>query len=439
MRKKKIINIEPDSIAEEMGIEVGDFLLTINDKEIIDILDYRFLTSDDYLEVLIEKPDGEQWLLEIEKETDEDLGLELTGGLMDCAKSCTNKCIFCFIDQLPPGMRDTLYFKDDDSRLSFLQGNYVTLTNMSDADIDRLIYYHLSPINISVHATDTEVRKMMLKNRFADNVMPRIKKLTEAGLDLNFQIVLCKGINDGKVLDRSIRELSAFLPRAKSLSVVPVGITKFRDENKLFKMETFDAKSCGEVIDLIGGWQQRLRKQHGTGFVFASDEFYVKSGREVPSYDFYEGFPQLENGVGMLSLMNQEFTERLDTLKIDELRRKVTVATGTAAYDFICSLCRRLEQKVRGLMVNVVKVENKFFGGEVSVAGLLTGSDFLGALSPIKNELGEALLISKNALRSGEDVFLDDLHIYDIEKALDIKVITPSSDGGEFIDCILYG
>ena len=297
-------SLMPGGIGEELGIEPGDKLLAINGNEIQDVFDYYYYEESEQLLLLIEKPDGEEWELEIEKDEDESLGIEFDQSLMDEYRSCRNKCIFCFIDQMPPGMRETLYFKDDDSRLSFLQGNYITLTNMSEKDLERVIRFHLAPINISVHATDPELRCRMLHNRFAGNVLERIRQLYEAGIEMNGQIVLCPEINDGEQLDRSIRDLAGFLPYMRSLSVVPVGVTKYREG--LYPLRTFTSVEAAAVIDQIEGWQRKIYARHGTHFVQASDEFYILAGRQLPEEERYDGYIQLENGVGMVRLLLTE-------------------------------------------------------------------------------------------------------------------------------------
>lgn len=435
MKKEQniIFKVESGSIAEEVGIEVGDILLDINGSEIKDVFDYRYLIQDEYLEVGIQKPDGEEWVLEIEKEEYEDLGIVFERGLMDKARSCSNKCIFCFIDQLPKGMRDTLYFKDDDTRLSFLQGNYVSLTNMKEEDIDRLIFYHLSPINISVHTTDPELRKFMLKNPNSVKIMEYIKKFYDAGIEMNFQIVLCKGVNDGKYLEKSIWDLSEFYCEGGSLSVVPFGMTKFRD--KLEQIELFDKNDCCDIIDKVEEIQKELEQKIGTKFVFLSDEFYLRAERELPNSDFYEGFSQLEDGVGMISLMRDEFTDYLNSIEADEKERVVSIATGAASYKFILSLTNQLTKKFKYTRINVYEIKNDFFGHTITVSGLLTGRDIINQLSG--KELGSLLLIPENAFRSGEDVMLDDIHIKDLEKKLNCKIKKSSSDGATFIENIL--
>ncbi|MCQ4725824.1 DUF512 domain-containing protein [Anaerotignum faecicola] len=436
MKKKEnvIIKVEKGSIAEELGIEPGDILVAVNGQEILDVFDYRYLINDEYIEMTVKTRQGEECIAEIEKDYDEDIGIIFESGLMDDARSCRNKCIFCFIDQLPKGMRETLYFKDDDTRLSFLQGNYCTLTNMSESDIDRIVYYHLSPINISVHTTDMELRKKMLNNKNAGLVLERMKKLAAAGIEMNLQIVLCKGINDGEKLDSSIKDLAGFYPRAKSLSVVPIGLTRYRDG--LYPMEPFEKDDCAEVINSVKKWQSSLKKEIGSNFVYASDEFYLTAGIDFPEYGEYEDFPQIENGVGMIASMKKEFMDYFGTLKSNpEINRTVSVATGTAAFEFIKSLSKMMTDKFENLRINVFAVQNDFFGGRISVSGLLCGCDIIGQLKG--KELGEFLCLPQNVLRSGEEVLLDDITLRDIERELGVKVRITGESGEDFIKTIL--
>ncbi len=331
--------VMPGSIGEELEIAAGDRLVAIDGMEVEDVFDYQFMIQDTYIELLLEKPDGEQWLLEVDKDCDEDLGLEFESGLMDEYRHCHNKCVFCFIDQMPPGMRDTLYFKDDDSRLSFLQGNYVTLTNMSDHDIDRICRYRLSPINISFHAMNPELRCRMLNNRFAGEALKKVDRLMEADIHMNGQIVLCKGLNDGKELEYSIRELMKYIPNLESVSVVPVGLTKYREG--LYPLEPFDGEEAAAVIDMIEGFQRECFAEFGIHFVHASDEWYILAGRELPEAERYDGYLQLENGVGMLRLMMDEFEEEMARLKKKDgfpdfrPRRELSIATGKLAFPYI--------------------------------------------------------------------------------------------------------
>lgn len=428
-----IKQVEENSIARELGVEPGDRLISINGHMVKDVFDYRYLQKDEYLNLLIQKPDGEEWELEIEKDEDEDLGLIFDTGLIDAPTSCQNKCIFCFIDQLPCGMRKTLYFKDDDARLGFLQGNYVTLTNMDDAELDRIIYYHLSPVNVSVHATDPELRVHMLRNPKASRLMSQIEKLGDAGLEMNFQIVLCKGINDGAKLDESIATLIKYIPKARSLSVVPVGLSKYREG--LPELKPFTADDAEIVLCQVEGWQRKLKAQYGSAFVFAADEFYLLARREPPPAASYEGFPQIENGVGMLALFYDEFIKALSRHRREPQKRKQTVVTGMAAHSFISGLVRVAARKFPGLDIQVVPVENKFFGSLVTVSGLLTGKDILNTLREYK--LGSRVLIPQNALRSGDSVLLDDMDILALSKMLNIPVKVVETTGNAFLKTIL--
>ena len=337
-----IEEIAKGSIADELEIEAGDVLLSINNSIVKDIIDYKYLMSDDNILLEVEKTDGQVWEYEIEKDFDEDLGIIFTNPLIDKAKSCRNKCIFCFIDQLPANMRETLYFKDDDSRLSFLQGNFITLTNMSDDEIDRIIKYRLSPINISVHTTNPDLRIRMLNNKNAGKLYDIMKKFHQASLQVNCQIVLVPGVNDGRELERTLSDLSELYPTVESVAVVPIGVTKYRE--KLAKVDSYDEDSAGEVLDFIEDLQANYMKNLATRFIFLSDEFYALSKRQVPSYGDYEGFPQLENGVGLMRLFHDELEEEL--LKLEEISRldkKYIVATGTLAYDYLVELFSKIK------------------------------------------------------------------------------------------------
>ncbi len=428
------------SIAQEMEMEAGDRLLAINGKEIQDIFDYQYLVQDDYIEVLVEKADGEEWLLEIDKEYEEDLGIEFENGLMDEYRSCHNKCIFCFIDQMPAGMRETLYFKDDDSRLSFLQGNYVTLTNMSDHDVERIIKYHLSPINISFQTTNPQLRCKMLNNRFAGEALKKVDRLYEAGITMNGQIVLCKGVNDGAELERSISELTNYLPCLESVSVVPVGLSRYRDG--LYPLEPFVKEDAEAVLRMIHEWQDKIYAEHGVHFIHASDEWYILAGQELPEEERYDGYLQLENGVGMLRLLLDEFGEALEEIRksrkpLEADGGTVSIATGLLAYPYIRDMAKRLEAVCTGIHIHVYPVINEFFGERITVSGLLTGQDIVKQLNG--KELGKRLLLPQNVLRSGETVFLDDMTVEEMEKALQVKVDIVKSSGRDFIETILYG
>ena len=428
-----IKSIEPGSIAEELGIEKGDVLLSINDQEIEDVFDYHFYVNDEQLVLTIEKPDGEEWELEIEKDYEEDLGIEFEQGLMDEYRSCRNKCIFCFIDQMPGGMRDTLYFKDDDSRLSFLQGNYVTLTNMSDHDIDRIIRYHLEPINISFHTTNPELRCQMLHNRFAGEALRKVDRLYEAGIEMNGQIVLCRGINDGEELERSIRDLAGYLPYLQSVSVVPVGLTRYRDG--LYPLEPFTSEDARKVLEVVRRWQDELYEKWGTHFIHAGDEWYLLAGEDMPPQERYDGYLQLENGVGMMRLLEDEFREAFEKLPGDEMPREVSVATGKLAYPLICSMAEKLKSRYPGTVIHTYQIENRFFGERITVAGLVTGQDLKEQLSGKK--LGKALLLPCNMFRSQEEVFLDDMTLDELKDALQSEIDIVKSSGQDFIDAVL--
>ena len=447
MEKKKghlIAAIEPGSIAQEMELEAGDYVMAVNGQELEDVFDYQFLIDDTYIELTVQKANGEEWLLEIDKEYEEDLGITFQSSLMSEYRSCTNKCIFCFIDQMPPGMRETLYFKDDDSRLSFLQGNYVTLTNMKDKDIDRIIRYKLAPINISVHTTNPQLRCQMLHNRFAGTALEKIKKLYDAGIEMNGQIVLCKGINDGEELERTISDLSRYLPYMESLSVVPVGLTKYRDG--LYPLEAFQKEDAEAALAIIERWQKRLYQRYGTHFVQASDEFYILAEREIPPAEQYDGYIQLENGVGMVRLLLDECREALEDLTSMEVskdtsmdvsleKREISLATGKLAAPFLKKICADIEKRYPHVHVNIYTIVNHFFGEEITVAGLITGQDLVEQLKGRK--LGSELLLSSVMFRSGEEVFLDDMTRDDAQIALQVPINIVKSSGQDFVRAVL--
>nr|WP_300650352.1 DUF512 domain-containing protein [uncultured Anaerobutyricum sp.] len=428
-----IASVESGSIAEELGLEPGDAIEEINGNEIEDIFDYQYYVEDEYLDVLVLTKDGEECILEIEKDEDEDLGITFESSLMDEYHSCCNKCMFCFIDQMPPGMRETLYFKDDDSRLSFLQGNYITLTNMRDKDIERVIRYHLSPINISVHATNPELRCKMLHNRFAGDILEKIGRLYEAGIRMNSQVVLCKGLNDGEELDRTISDLGKFLPYMESLSVVPVGLTKYREG--LAPLELFEKEDAGKVLKQIHKWQDYFRENYGTTFVHASDEWFILAEQEFPDEAYYEGYGQLENGVGMMRLLLEEVKERLAELTGDERKKHVAIATAKLAYPTIKKLAADVEKKFPGIKIAVYCIINKFFGEHITVSGLLTGQDIIAQLKG--KALGEELLLPCNVLKADEDIFLDDISLKELSDSLQVPVNIIQSEGRDFVDKII--
>ena len=451
MKKKEhvIQQIVPGSIAEEMEIEPGDVLVEINGQEIEDIFDYQYYCEDYEIVVTIRKPGGEEWELEIEKEEDEDLGIVFENGLMDEYRSCSNKCIFCFIDQMPKGMRETLYFKDDDARLSFLQGNYITLTNMSDRDIDKVIQYRLSPINISFQTMNPELRCKMLTNRFAGEALKKVDRFYEAGIEMNGQIVLCKGVNDGEELEYSLQELYKYLPHLRSVSVVPVGLSKYRDG--LYPLEPFNKEDAIAVIDRIKKWQKKAMEEYGLHFIHASDEWYILADRELPQEDSYDGYLQLENGVGMVRLMLDEFTEALSdavSQKQEYLsgkkdacpqswfaKEKISIITGRLVYPYIKRMAEQLMEQFPQKELQVLSIRNDFFGEMITVTGLLTGTDILAQCREL--ELGDRLLLPENVLRSGEMVLLDDLTVEDLQKTLQVPIDIVKSSGYGFLDCIL--
>lgn len=440
MKKKEhvIQQVLPGSIAEEMEIESGDVLLEINGHEIEDIFDYQYYCEDYEIVVTIRKPDGEEWELEIEKDEDEDLGIVFDNGLMDDYRSCSNKCIFCFIDQMPKGMRKTLYFKDDDARLSFLQGNYITLTNMSDRDIDKVVKYHLSPINISFQTMNPELRCKMLTNRFAGEALKKVDRFYEAGIEMNGQIVLCKGVNDGKELEYSLQELYKYLPYLRSVSVVPVGLSKYREG--LYPLEPFEKEDAIEVIDLIETWQKKALAEYGIHFIHASDEWYILADRPLPKEESYDGYLQLENGVGMVRLMLDEFAESLgDALKEKRvyLKEKISVITGRLVYPYIRQMAEQIMEAFPEKVIQVIPIRNDFFGERITVTGLLTGTDIIAQCKDL--DLGERLLLPENILRSGETVLLDDLTVEDLQKTLQVRIDIVKSSGYGFLDCVLSG
>lgn len=436
MHKKEhpIVAVAPGSIAAELELEPGDVLLSVNGKEIEDIFDYQYMVEDEYLCLLVRKADGEEWELEIEKECSEDIGIAFESGLMDDYRSCSNQCIFCFIDQMPKGMRDTLYFKDDDSRLSFLQGNYVTLTNMKDKDIERIIYYHLAPINVSVHTTNPALRCEMLHNRFAGEALKKMERLAEAGIEMNGQIVLCKGVNDGAELERTISDLTACIPSMRSLSVVPVGLTKFREG--LYRLDPFEREDAREVLAIIHRWQDYCMEHFGMHFVHGGDEWYLLAEEELPEEERYDGYLQLENGVGMITLLRDEFTEALAEEQADEaLHRQVTLATGKLAGPILAELTERVSSKFPGVKIHVHEIRNDFFGERITVAGLLTGGDIMNQLKG--KDLGDALLLPCSMLRSGEEIFLDDMSVTDMKRTLQVPIDIVKSSGRDLLDAIL--
>ncbi|MDE7327064.1 MAG: DUF512 domain-containing protein [Lachnospiraceae bacterium] len=428
-----IKSVVPGSIAAELSLAPGDELMRINGKKIKDVFDYHYLTNEEYLTLIVRKPSGEEWELEIEKEYEEDLGICFMESLMDQYRSCRNKCIFCFIDQMPPGMRETLYFKDDDARLSFLQGNYITLTNMGKEDVERICFYKLSPINISVHTMNPELRCKMLNNRFAGEALGKIRKFYEAGITMNAQIVLCKGVNDGKELDYSIGELEKYLPYMESVSVVPAGKTKYREG--LFPLMSFSKEESADVIFQISSWQEKLFARYGTRFVYASDEWFLTAGLSVPPADYYGGYGQLENGVGMVRLLMDETKEALATFSGDGRKQELSMATGVLIAPVLSGLLAGIKEKFPNITVHLYPIVNHFFGEQITVAGLVTGQDLVAQLAG--KPLGDFLCVPSVMVRPKERDFLDDYTIKDVETTLQTRVRIVKSDGASFVRAII--
>lgn len=433
MANAKIKAVAPGSIAEEIGLMSGDYILKINGSSIGDVLDYKFLSCDEELEIELLTAEGEHEIVEVYTGY-EDLGIEFENSLMDTPKRCKNKCIFCFIDQLPKGMRETVYFKDDDARLSFLQGNYITLTNLTERDISRIIQMRISPVNVSVHTTDPELRRMMLGNRHAGNVYEIMQRLAQNQISMNCQIVLCPGINDGAALDRTIRDLAALHPYVGSVSAVPVGLTAHREG--LYPLKSYTKDSACALIRQVEAWQEKLRQQCGSALIYLSDEFYLMADVPFPPEEAYEGFPQLDNGVGLIPSMEAEFTQALSELSVKKYPAQVSIATGELAYPFIKGLAKRLCAQVTGLSVRVYAVKNNFFGGGVTVSGLVCACDIAGQLAG--QELGSELFIPASMLRADDDVFLDDVSLKELEQRLNVPITPVLNDGYDFIEKLLH-
>ncbi|MBQ2974470.1 MAG: DUF512 domain-containing protein [Clostridia bacterium] len=421
-----ISGVQTGSIAQKKKISKGDRLISINGNEINDVLDYRFYINETKLILSLETADGKSKLAMIKKGEFEDIGLEFETYLMDKQRSCKNKCIFCFIDQLPKGLRKSLYFKDDDSRLSFLFGNYITLTNLTDSEAERIIKMHISPVNISIQTMNPELRVKMMANPKAGESLKYLYRFAEAGIAINTQLVLCPGINDGKELEFSLNELSKLYPAVQSIAAVPVGLSDHRDG--LYPIEPYTEKTAGGTIDLIDRFNEKFKEEHGEIIAYAADEFYLKAKRKMPDAEYYNDFPQLENGVGMWALLKSEFEDALENCEITELDRRVTAVTGRAAYPLISALARKAEEKIKGLKVNVVAAENRLLGSMITVSGLLCGADIAAAVDG--TDLGEELIIPPNCLRSEGDMFLDDMTVEELSDKLKIR-ITQNGPGGE--------
>lgn len=429
----KILAVEPGGPASHAGVRPGETLLSINGNEICDILDYRFYETDRHLSIVLRDGAGAERTVQIRKGQYESIGLEFETYLMDQQHSCTNRCIFCFIDQLPKGLRKSLYFKDDDSRLSFLFGNYVTLTNLKEREVDRIIKMHISPINISVHTTNPELRVKMMGNRFAGKSLDILYRFAKAGIKLNCQIVLCRDINDGEELDRTLKDLTSLWPSVQSVAVVPLGLTKYRQG--LYPLTGYDSETARAVVRQLERWGDRCEQKYGQRICYAADEFYLKAQLPIPPAPFYGDFDQLENGVGLMASLKQEFLDALEDFVPPVSARKVTLATGVAAHPFLDTLLDELRQRCHNLTCNVVPIVNDFFGDTITVAGLVTGGDLLKQLQG--RELGDALLLPDVMLRREGDIFLDDVSLEELSEALQIQIITVPNDGYALLDAVV--
>lgn len=431
----KISGVKKNSICDIKGISAGDELLKINGKEIMDVLDFDFYMAEQNITMTFKCSDGKYKVI---KTNNTNCGLEFETYLMDKQHHCKNKCIFCFIDQLPKGLRPSLYFKDDDSRLSFLFGNYITLTNISEHEIERIISMHISPVNISVHTMNPELRVQMMKNKNAGKSLKIIKRLADAGIQMNTQLVLCPGINDGNELRRSIEELSALYPSVQSIAAVPVGLTKFRDG--LEKLEPYNKETASEVIDIIEEYSQKFRKEFGTGLVYPADEFFIKAERDLPNEEYYDDYPQLDNGVGLVRSFYNDFLYELENCNENPTNKKVTLATGVDFYPYLYELCKKAEQKF-GVEINAQKIINNFFGETITVSGLVTGQDIANQLK--NQDLGEYLLLPNSMISDytnhteNKNKFLDDMTVEELEETLNTKIILTSGDGGQLLRDIL--
>lgn len=449
MHMVKIESVRINSKSYKAGICDGDILLSINGNEINDVLDYRFYLTDKLVilrlirgskesrDSINENKTGEEYEVVIHKQQYDDIGLEFETPLMDKKHSCRNKCIFCFIDQLPQGMRETLYFKDDDSRLSFIHGNYITMTNLYEKDIDRIIKMHISPINISVHTTNPDLRVKMMQNKRAGEVLKYMDKLSKAGITICAQIVLCKNINDCDELERSMNDLIKLMPSLSSVSIVPAGLTRYRD--KLYELKQYTKEEAADIIAQVDRFANICKEKFGTRLFFCADELYIEAQMDIPDEEYYEGYPQIENGVGMIRSMREEFDCELkyieELAKDAKFPKTVSIATGVAAYEDICRMTQKLEAALPGLKINVYKVINHFFGESITVAGLLTGKDISEQLR--EKDLGSLLLFPENALRDGGDMFLDNMTPDELSQRLGVSVIPSPNDGAKFIETLI--
>ena len=431
----RIESVDAGSVCEKHGIKADDVLISINGNEIMDVLDYQFYATESKLLLEIER-NGKKHPVSLKKKDYEDLGLNFCTYLMDEQKPCRNKCVFCFIDQLPKGLRDSLYFKDDDSRLSFLFGNYITLTNISEHEVDRIIKMHISPINISVHTTNPKLRNRMMHNRFAGDSLKVLYRLAEAGTKINCQLVLCPGWNDGDELKKTLDDLTSLYPSVQSIAAVPLGMTKFRDG--LEKLTPYNKDSARATVSIIEDYGDKCLKKYGTRIVYAADEFYLKAELPMPDEDYYEEYAQLDNGVGMCTLLKSEFVQAVneENMPYDE-SVNVSIATGTAAYPLLCELVDIAKKKWHNLNCKVFEIKNNFFGESITVSGLITGGDLI---SQLKNQdLGNTLLLPSSMFRAQGDIMLDDTSVNDIETALNVRVRITQNDGFDLLSAILNG
>ena len=427
-----VAQVEPRSPAARKGVKAGDLLLSVNGNEIEDVLDYRFYIVNEKLTLRLLR-EGKEITVTLRKREEDDPGLLFDTYLMDRQQSCRNQCIFCFVDQLPKGLRDTLYFKDDDSRMSFLFGNYITLTNLTEHEVERIIRLHISPINVSVHTTNPELRVKMMKNRFAGDSLKILYRLAEAGTKLNCQIVLCPGYNDGEELDRTLRDLTGLCPAVQSIAVVPVGLTRYREG--LAPLQKVTPEIAAAVLDQLETAGEDCLRRFGSRVVYASDEFYLKAGRPLPDATYYGDFDQLENGVGMCALMKKEFAEAVEDTPADDLPRSLSVATGMGFYALLQEMIDCAKQKWHNLDSRVYGIVNDFFGHDINVSGLITGRDLIAQLKG--KPLGDRLLLPACMFRSEGDVTLDDVSVEQIEQALNVRVVQTSGGGYELLAALL--
>lgn len=434
MSLTKIRSVDPDSPARRAGVRIGETLTEVNGHPIVDVLDYKFHTYDPRLILKLKEENGRERTVRVRKAEGEDLGLNFETYLMDRARSCANRCIFCFVDQMPPGMRETLYFKDDDARLSFLMGNYITLTNLSRRELQRIMDLHISPVNISVHATDPELRASLLKNHRAGECLSIMEQFARAGITMNCQVVSCPGINDGPALDRTLRELGALHPAVGSVAVVPVGVTRFREG--LCRIDPYTPAQAAAVLDQVEAFAASFLKKHSTHLAWCSDEFYLLAGRPLPEKGYYEDMAQLENGVGMLRLLTSQAAMALEDMELEEAPPPFAIATGVSAAPFLQKIVDMCREKCGNIIGNVYPVLNCFFGETITVSGLITGRDLIEQLKG--RALGERLLIPDSMLRAGERIFLDDVTVEQVEEALGVPVTAlPADSGFDLVDAIL--